>query len=182
MAALNEDDAKDIKEQKNRNDRLKRDQIAIQGAIRSLFASSDGRLFLRWLLGVSRAFGEQPFTGVPSTTDFACGEIEVGRRITAQLVETDPHQFCDLIKENYDAARRTHQPDGNTGNEDEGPPRPLAPRPTRPPRPNQRRRVHLTPDRSWMGRRRPNLRARPRKVRPRKPKRATLPSLSPSSP
>lgn len=78
-------------------------------ALRSLFATADGRQFLWWLLEVGK-FGVQPFAGQDALTNFQCGEFNVGQRIFGRIVETEPAGYFQMMKDQADNERRANTP------------------------------------------------------------------------
>jgi hypothetical protein len=69
-----------------------------QFAIRELLKTPQGRELLWWLLEIGK-YGTSPFTPDPQVTAFNCGEQNVGNRILAEIVETEPAGFVQLMQE-----------------------------------------------------------------------------------
>lgn len=97
-------------------------QNAIDNGLKSLAKTRDGRAYLRYLLFISKA-GQQPFTGVRETTDFNCGELNIGNQVLAHLLTVAPNTYLKLKQEEeQDNDRRIKQRDANrnTGNSSDG--------------------------------------------------------------
>lgn len=76
----------------------------VQQAIRDLLATSSGRRFLfRWL-GFGR-IGSNPFASNALTMSFGCGELNVGQRMLADLMETAPEGWLLMQREMNDEHR-----------------------------------------------------------------------------
>lgn len=92
------------------------DNLAIQQAIRDCLASYPGRKFLWHLLTIGK-IGIQPFTGNALNTSFACGELNVGQRILADIMDVNPMAYGQLMQEQIDEhrARTDTDTDSDTG-------------------------------------------------------------------
>lgn len=73
----------------------------------------DGREFIWWLLEIGK-FGTQPMAQDPHLTAFACGELNVGQQIFAEIVSVDPAGFLRMQQERNDD-RSSSDPDPNAG-------------------------------------------------------------------
>lgn len=102
MAARDDQEAAEIRQRKKQNEAIRNREAQKELAVRGLYATREGRVYLRWLLEVSKAIGQQPFRGEAPKTDFTCGEMNVGIRIMTHLMETDPDAFAQLLKEQAD--------------------------------------------------------------------------------
>lgn len=117
MATWDDEDAEVRKENKREIEARKRTEALRTIAVRALFATIEGRIYLRWLLEKGKALGQQPFRSEANATSFHCGEMNVGLQIMADLMSIDPEGFALLFKETaseyYDRRNRnaTDQPD-----------------------------------------------------------------------
>jgi hypothetical protein len=80
------------------------DQKAIADALTALAKHRDGRKFLWWILQLGHV-GQQPFTGNALDTAFNCGQLNVGNKFLAQIIETIPETYVQMMKENADERR-----------------------------------------------------------------------------
>lgn len=93
------------------------DRAAIQTAIRTSLSSYEGRKLLWHLLEIGK-IGTQPFNGNALGTSFACGELNVGQRILADILEVDPMAYGRMMQENLDEHTRRYpitNPDSDSG-------------------------------------------------------------------
>ena len=109
MATFDDDHAAARKAQKKQREAIRLAQLNKEKAVKALYATHEGRDYLRWILEVSKAIGHSPFRSNPHETAFLCGENNVGLQLMAQMIETDPSAFAELLKENADAARTNRQ-------------------------------------------------------------------------
>jgi hypothetical protein len=54
---------------------------------------------LWWLLRIGKAIGQQPYSRNALDTSFACGELQVGNLILAELIEATGNGFANLMLE-----------------------------------------------------------------------------------
>lgn len=73
-------------------------------ALRALLSVPNGRDFLWWLLDIGR-IGLQPFTGVAASTDFNCGQLNVGQQILARILAVAPEGYLTMLKERQNVER-----------------------------------------------------------------------------
>ena len=66
-------------------------------AIDTLMGTEAGGEFLWWLLSVGKALNYQPFNESAARTAFACGEMQVGTQILAQICAADPAYLTRLM-------------------------------------------------------------------------------------
>jgi len=100
------------REQKRAAQLAKRRADARDAAIRQCFATPEGRALLWWLLEIGRV-NTQPFSGTAEKTAFACGELNVGNRILAQIIEVNPEGYLTMLKENKVEHERITSPSGD---------------------------------------------------------------------
>lgn len=74
------------------------DDADIDETIRVLLQLAKGQKFLWWLLQVGKV-GMQPFTGDRNTTDFQCGELNVGQQILARYIDVNPLGYAEMQME-----------------------------------------------------------------------------------
>lgn len=86
------------------------EKLAEDRALKTLLQSADGRTFLWYLLTIGK-HGVQPFTGVASTTDFSCGEMNVGQQIFARIIETEPTGYLQMLNDRIENDRARNTPD-----------------------------------------------------------------------
>jgi hypothetical protein len=80
------------------------DQLVIEEEYRKLLRTSQGRQLLYHLLSIG-GIGKNPFTANALTMSFACGELNVGQRILADILATDAEGWILMQKEATDAYR-----------------------------------------------------------------------------
>jgi hypothetical protein len=80
------------------------DKVMLDGALRSLVRTYEGRRYVWWLLEVGKV-GQQPFNTDPYATAFNSGQLNVGQQILAHLTEVAPEAYLQMIQENIDANR-----------------------------------------------------------------------------
>lgn len=114
MAASTEETAEARRAEKRERDRQRTLRLNRQEAVRQLYRTAEGRDYLRWLLEVSKAIGQQPFQADPYRTAFGCGEINVGHQLMAHMVEVDVAAFSALLKEQGAPHARPDQPTAGT--------------------------------------------------------------------
>lgn len=126
MAALTDETALMQRQKKDQTEKLKQQGILLAKAVKSLYATYEGRTLLNWLLAAGRALGDSSFRGDPYRTAFACGENNVGLKIMALMISTDPGLFAELLKEQNNARSSTvtvalanSQPDSDADSEPE---------------------------------------------------------------
>lgn len=110
MAAFDDHTAEAI----NRRQRewVKFDQDELNDAVRAMLEHKQTRQYLWWLLTISKAIGENAFTGNALSTAFECGMQNVGQEIMAHLIGCAPEGFITLMKENAgERARRDSELD-----------------------------------------------------------------------
>lgn len=78
----------------------------ISDTVRDLLTSPGGREFLWELLTISK-WNTQPFSTDPQITAFNCGELNIGNQIIGLIIAADEAGLITLMKEKYDASRRT---------------------------------------------------------------------------
>lgn len=92
----------DDKAEKRQNQRIA--QLQRQAKLRrDNFVSAalehrEGREYLYWLLELC-GVGRNPFSGNALTTAFSCGELNVGQRIQAHIIEISPAGFLKMLGE-----------------------------------------------------------------------------------
>ena len=109
MATFDDEHAAARKAQKRQREANRLNQLNKEKAVKGLYATREGRVYLRWLLEVSKAVGHSPFRSNPNETAFLCGENNVGLQLMAHMIETDPSAFAELLKETADADRANRQ-------------------------------------------------------------------------
>ena len=102
MVVYTEDHADARKSEKNRKGKIRYKEIAKKEAVNRLAATREGRIYLRWLLEISRALLWNPYRADPNLTGFACGEQSVGQRIALHMIEAAPAAFMEILKEEVD--------------------------------------------------------------------------------
>jgi hypothetical protein len=106
-------------ELEKRNRRIARqdkiDDADVQEVIKTLLGLPKGRKFFWWLLEQTQQ-GQQPFTSNALTTAFNCGELNVGQKVLARMVELDPVGYVTMLQERNDV-RRKLDPDAYSGPE-----------------------------------------------------------------
>lgn len=80
-------------------------RLSIADGMRECVKSPNGRAFIWNILKISHAVGSNPYRHDDAATNFACGEMNVGLQILAQLNEVAPDFYLIMIKENADAER-----------------------------------------------------------------------------
>jgi hypothetical protein len=73
-------------------------KLRIDDFIRQSMETARGREFMYWLLSLCR-MGQNPFTSNALTTSFACGELNVGQQVQAQIIENSPANFLKMLAE-----------------------------------------------------------------------------------
>lgn len=98
----------------------KQDQQTRANVIGALCKHSDGRLFLAWLLEITKAIGVNAFTGNALTTAFNTGEQNIGQQLMAEIILTNEDLFVSILKEKANV-RRTRDLDlANTASGTDG--------------------------------------------------------------
>lgn len=84
------------------------DRLEIETVYTSLLNSPSGRKFLFYLLGLGK-IGHNPFTSNALSTSFACGELNVGQRILADILSANPEGWILMQREANDEYRTRTQ-------------------------------------------------------------------------
>lgn len=90
-------------------------QFQIDAALKDVLSRRDGRELLWWLLGECRV-GGQPHTGNALQTSFNCGELNVGNKVLARIIEVEPAGYVRMMQEQADERRQRD----NANNRDDG--------------------------------------------------------------
>ena len=73
-------------------------KVDIDDALRALVQHPQGRQYIYWLLEIS-GIARNPYSGNALATAFNCGELNVGQRIQAHLIEVAPAAFLKMLEE-----------------------------------------------------------------------------------
>ena len=76
----------------------KKIEESIDTATRALLRSPDGKIFLWWMLDITR-YGLTPYSGNALATAFNCGELNIGQQLLARMTTVDPEGFLNLLQE-----------------------------------------------------------------------------------
>lgn len=81
-------------------------ELRRESGFKKMLGDPEMREALWWLLQVSHV-NQQPFGTDPYQTAFACGELNVGNRLLARIIETEPTAYITMQLEQaeYDRAR-----------------------------------------------------------------------------
>lgn len=102
-----DDETREQKKQlRKARDLSKLEKGEIDEAVKALLQHRHGRRYLWWLLEISQ-INVNPFTGNALTTSFECGQMNVGQRIQAHIIEVAPEGYLNMLKE------RKEEHDGN---------------------------------------------------------------------
>lgn len=80
------------------------DRLIIGEEYRKLLGSAGGRKLLFYLLGLA-GIGHNPFRKNALEMSFACGELNVGNQILADILQVNPHGWIEMQKEATDEQR-----------------------------------------------------------------------------
>ena len=87
-----------------------------QGVVLTLMSSPAGRAWVRDWLERCHVF-HTPFTGIAATTDFNCGEQNIGLGLLGEVVSAAPDQYIQMMRESADKeqanGRRSDDNDGH---------------------------------------------------------------------
>lgn len=75
-------------------------------AFNALLSTEEGRQFVWWLLTIGK-WQTMPYAGVDATTNFNCGEMNVGNQIFARLIEVNPQAYLRIV-EDQDARSKSN--------------------------------------------------------------------------
>jgi hypothetical protein len=97
---------------------------ARRGFVSHIMERADGRAYLHDLLVTCHIFA-QPFSPEPTVTAFACGELNVGQRILADIMAYCPDTYVTMMREanarsTTDDVRRSRS-DADSNGDDRGP-------------------------------------------------------------
>lgn len=84
------------------------DRLEIESQISRNLATPEGRKFLYYLLSLGK-IGQNPFTPNALAMSFACGELNVGQRILADILSVAPDAWALMQKEANDEYRTRQQ-------------------------------------------------------------------------
>lgn len=84
------------------------DRLEIEAEYTALLNSPRGRKFLYYLLGIT-GIGKNPFTANALTMSFTCGELNIGQRILADILSTQPEGWLLMQREANDEYRTRQQ-------------------------------------------------------------------------
>ena len=73
-------------------------RIARDDFLRAAVGTKQGREYIYWILELC-GMGRNPFTANALTTAFSCGELNVGQRIQAHIIEVAPNAFLKMLAE-----------------------------------------------------------------------------------
>lgn len=93
------DDKPTERQVNKQRDWAKQDQQGLDNAVRAMLMHADTRRYLYWLLEIGKAIGHNPATGNALSTHFNCGEMNVGQKIMAHMIDVDPDGFLAVLKE-----------------------------------------------------------------------------------
>jgi hypothetical protein len=79
--------------------------------IQTLMSTEDGRRFVREHLELAR-IGANPFNPDPLKTAFNCGELNIGQRFMAEVMNATPQLYMQMMAE---ANQATEPKDENNG-------------------------------------------------------------------
>lgn len=82
----------------------------IDDAVRALVQHPQGRQYIYWILEIA-GIGRNPYTGNALNTAFACGELNVGQRVQAHLIEVAPDAFLAMLKEKEEERLNAERPE-----------------------------------------------------------------------
>lgn len=105
MADFDRQDAELRKLIKKQGEFGKLDRLAQEDGLKALVGTYEGRKYFWWILTISRAIGQNAFSGDPVQTAFNCGMQNVGQMILANLMEVHPDAYLKMMKENSDEQR-----------------------------------------------------------------------------
>lgn len=84
------------------------DRLEIESQISRNLSTPEGRKFLYYLLSLGK-IGQNPFTPNALAMSFACGELNVGQRILADILIVAPDAWALMQKEANDEYRTRQQ-------------------------------------------------------------------------
>jgi len=84
------------------------DRLEIEKVYTNLLNDASGRKFLYYLMGIT-GLGKNPFTANALTMSFACGELNVGQRILADVLASNPEGWILMQREANDEYRTREQ-------------------------------------------------------------------------
>lgn len=84
------------------------DRLEIESQILKNLSTPEGRKFLYYLLSLGK-IGQNPFTPNALAMSFACGELNVGQRILADILSVAPDSWALMQKEANDEYRTREQ-------------------------------------------------------------------------
>lgn len=93
---------------------LKKEKARRTLFIQDMLKRPDGREFVWWLLTIGK-YGTQPMAQTPYLTAFACGELNIGQQIFAEIISVDPAGFLRMQQERNDAERSSALEHADTG-------------------------------------------------------------------
>src|SRR5690606_14198838 len=111
MTDYTDESAEQRKALKKDRDRLRRDALHRDEAVRQLYKTFKGRTYL-WSILARTVVMQNSFRPDPYQTSFLCGQQNTGQQLMAHMIEVDAAAFTAMMKEMNDAAR-DRRPDSN---------------------------------------------------------------------
>lgn len=87
---------------------MEEDAAVVEMVYKELLSGPDGRKFLFHLLSITKLMNN-PFTPNALSMSFACGEMNVGQRILADILRVSPDGWTLMQKEANDVYRTRQQ-------------------------------------------------------------------------
>lgn len=97
-------DAMDEDEQRLKDHRsaIKRSQDERDKVVNQLLSTPEGREYIWWILSITNVH-TNPFSNNALSTSFACGEMNIGQRVLAHILEVNPAGYVQMMKEKLNA-------------------------------------------------------------------------------
>lgn len=95
-------DVGDAKQVKAKIKKAKNLEEVRRDTLKGFLSTAEGRAWFYGLLADCGVF-RNPFTQDPAVTSFNCGEMNVGQKVLAAVVDASPDAYLQMLKEQKDA-------------------------------------------------------------------------------